>query len=316
MARSKLPLAIALLGLIAPSLADASISGVCPDGSVFIVQRPEAIPCRQAKRVEPEDVPPINPEFLPRPYGWELFNQRNDPNNPYNAVEAARRQLGVTQPSPEVAGIPTAGLPPRPTGRSGLPTTGLPQPSATTGPSPIRAASGTAPSRALASTPAPAPTPSRGPAGPVLALSEQELRELSLIVEFSQRHAPATVVVPGERGPRRLVVRIARSESFDARLRQTLSQRGGALSGPALLFSAVAEETAEFWGNLTFVQGHMAFHPDPANPGEFGVLAGRQGGLAPGEAVLGYVVLPAHVDLTSPMDIYWNDRQMTAVLRP
>jgi hypothetical protein len=27
-------------------------------------------------------------------------------------------------------------------------------------------------------------------------------------------------------------------------------------------------------------------------------------------------VLPEHMDLSQPMDIYWNDRQVTATLRP
>jgi hypothetical protein len=31
---------------------------------------------------------------------------------------------------------------------------------------------------------------------------------------------------------------------------------------------------------------------------------------------LGYVVLPGATDLAEPMDIYWNDRRITAVLAP
>ena len=60
----------------------------------------------------------------------------------------------------------------------------------------------------------------------------------------------------------------------------------------------------------------MAFHPDPADPLQFGVLAGAQGALAPGESVLGYVVLPSHVDLAQPLDVYWDDRRITATLQP
>ena len=69
--------------------AQATISGVCPDGSIFIVQRISAIPCADAKQVDPSDVPPLNPELLPRPYGWEQFRGRQDPNNPYNVVDSA-----------------------------------------------------------------------------------------------------------------------------------------------------------------------------------------------------------------------------------
>ena len=32
-------------------------------------------------------MPPIKPQNLPRPYGWEKFHRQNDPNNPYNLVE-------------------------------------------------------------------------------------------------------------------------------------------------------------------------------------------------------------------------------------
>ena len=33
--------------------------------------------------------------MLPRPYGWEVFDRQNDPNNPYNMVDSA--------PHPEAA---------------------------------------------------------------------------------------------------------------------------------------------------------------------------------------------------------------------
>ena len=61
----------ALAALLAAAPASAAISGVCPDGSIFIVQSADAIPCRGAKRVDPQDLPPLQPELLPRPYGWE-----------------------------------------------------------------------------------------------------------------------------------------------------------------------------------------------------------------------------------------------------
>ena len=79
----------ALAALLAAAPAAAAISGVCPDGSIFIVQSPDAIPCRGAKRVDPQDLPPLQPELLPRPYGWERFNRLADPNNPYNLVDSA-----------------------------------------------------------------------------------------------------------------------------------------------------------------------------------------------------------------------------------
>src|SRR5688500_4329131 len=90
---------LAVLGLAAP--AAAAISSVCPDGSIFIVQRTSAIPCRDAKRVDPIDLPPLQPELLPRPYGWERFNQRADPNNPYNLIESG--SAAAPQAPPAVA---------------------------------------------------------------------------------------------------------------------------------------------------------------------------------------------------------------------
>ncbi len=71
--------------------ARAGLIGFCPDGSMFIVQRAEAIPCRDAKLVEPDEVPPLRAQFLPRPYAWEVHQRRNDPNTPYNLIDAARQ---------------------------------------------------------------------------------------------------------------------------------------------------------------------------------------------------------------------------------
>ena len=97
----------------------------------------------------------------------------------------------------------------------------------------------------------------------------------------------------------------------------TLTARGTPVApGPVILFTAVADGAASFYGNLTFVQGHVAFHPEPSNPAQFGVLDGRLGPLAAGQSVLGYAVLPPHVDVALPLDIYWNDRQVTATLSP
>jgi hypothetical protein len=160
------------------------------------------------------------------------------------------------------------------------------------------------------------PAPNTAP-GPGLGLAAQELQDLALIVELMQERAPATVAVPDGSGGRVMTIRIARSEAFEQRLRAALAARGTpAAPGPVVLFTAVAEAPASFFGNLTFVQGHVAFHPEPANRTQFGVLDGRLGPLAVGQGVLGYVVLPAHMDVALPLDIYWNDRQVTATLTP
>ena len=47
-----------------------------------------------------------------------------------------------------------------------------------------------------------------------------------------------------------------------------------------------------------------------------GVIRGRLGEIPDGSRVLGYVVLPDRLDLTVPIDIYWNDLVVTATLQP
>ena len=246
--------------------AVASITGVCPDGSIYIVPRAALIPCRDSKRVAPDEVPPIKPELLPRPYGWEVFNRLNDPNNPYNVIDTGRAVRGHAPATPpEVSARPPV-----------VASTGIPN----------------------------------------LGLSPEELRDLALIVEYAQRHAPATIARRVGAGSPGLVVRLAQSRSFEARLREASLRAGRAVHGPVVLFTAAGGDEAGFYANLTFVQGHVAFHPDAGREGEIGLLEGRLGRLAPDETVLGYVVLPERMDLTQPMDIYWNDRQVTATLRP
>ena len=63
--------------LLAPA-AQAAISGVCPDGSIYIVQEEAQIPCSDSKRVEPHEVPPLRPQYLPTPYTWQVWNERHD----------------------------------------------------------------------------------------------------------------------------------------------------------------------------------------------------------------------------------------------
>jgi hypothetical protein len=150
---------------------------------------------------------------------------------------------------------------------------------------------------------------------PDLGLAAADVRDLGLIVEYSQRRAPANFTRGGE-GSDGMIVRIAQSQSFEARLREAARREGRPLAGPVVLFTAVASRPERFYGNLTFVQGHVAFHPEAGSSAQLGILAGRLGELASDQPVLGYVVLPSHMDLSQPMDIYWNDRQVTATLRP
>ncbi len=296
-----LPIAVAIAALLlgGASAGARTITGVCPDGSIFIVQRAEAIPCRDAKQVDPHEVPPLNPEFLPRPYGWERFNQETDPNNPYNIVDSLRSGPGAegatpaTPPAPESAvqsAAPSAGAVAPPVAPSMLPP--------------------------LAPSMLP-PVSAAAPAGGLeLELSAAELRDLASIVEMMQEYAPAGVVRRDAAGTPQAVVRVARSTAFDARVRQALQDFGSPATGPVVLFDVVAATQGPFYGNLTFVQGHIAFHPDTGNPTQFGLLEGELGVVDPGRTLLGYVVLPPHMDLARPLDIYWNDIQITATLRP
>lgn len=286
--RSAAPIAVALLHA-APA---AAISGVCPDGSIFIVQRAVDIPCRGAKQVAPADIPPVKPEFLPRPYGWEVFNRETDPNNPYNLVDVGRAQAlpdvpqAPTAPPPDVATAPPA---------PATPPQGAPLPTS-----------------ALAPTARPALTASDALG---LGLDARELEQLRAIVEVSQQRAPATFVQRGEDGPLGVTLRLAHSSAFAERVARALAGRG-APEGRIVVFHAQASEPGAFFGNLTFVQGHMAFHPDQSDATQFGVMQGALGPLAPGEAVLGYAVLPAELDLAQPIDVYWDDQLFTAQLRP
>ena len=281
-------LALGVTALLAGP-AGATISGVCPDGSMFIVQREADIPCSAAKRVAPDEMPPIKPEFLPRPYAWEIFRQQQDPNNPYNLVDKAR-EVRAGQFEPQTP--------------SALPGAEQPQ-------------SAPPPTVSSAPLPEPAPPVSAAPPAPAqLALSPAERRDLALIVELTQERVPASFERPSSGGDApTLVVRLAHSQAFEARLHGFWATRGEPAAGPVVLFSVEAAAPGAFWGNFTFTQGHTAFHANANDPRQMGLIDGSLGPLAAGDAVLGYVVLPADVDVAQPMDVYWNDRRLVATLR-
>ena len=277
-------LAALLLGAFVSPPAGAAITGVCPDGSIFIVQAASAIPCRDAKRVEPSDVPPIQPEFLPRPYGWERFHRRADPNNPYNVIDAREGQRAAVPPS-------------------------MPEPAPQAAPPMPRSAPQVAPQVAALVPPGAARA-----AGIDLGLNAVERANLEEIVGLLQSVAPARVSRFDAGGERRITVELAHSAAFEARVHGALARRGSRARGPVVLFRVEALAEEEFHGNLTFVQGHVAFHPDPSDPEQLGVIQGGLGRLPAGQRVLGYAVLPEHLDPSQTLDIYWNDRRITANL--
>ncbi|MBW2267508.1 MAG: hypothetical protein JRH16_02940 [Deltaproteobacteria bacterium] len=181
---SSLPRSIATavlsLSLAGTATAGASITGVCPDGSMFVVRQRADIPCPESKEVEPHDLPPIRPAYLPRPYGWQVFQNKQDPNNPYNLVDRAQ--------TIREAGEPIEDSP---------------------APRPQRAQP--EPQRHAALPPLSAPPPS---APPALRLSAEERRNLALIVELSQKRSAARFA--GEDAP--LVIELAHSRAFEERL--------------------------------------------------------------------------------------------------
>jgi hypothetical protein len=275
------------LFLVLPSPAALALTGICPDGSVFIVQHESQVPCSAAKEVEPSEVPPIRPQYLPNPYTWQVYNEVQDPNNPYNLIDSVRdiRALqrrggaGGNAADPEAA---TEGV-------GGAWDEG--------------SAAGAAEAPQLATR--------HEPVGPLdLGLGDQELRDLYQIVELSQEQTPAAFerTTADGRGVMRLA--LARSVAFEERLQQAWQTRGGLGASSVLLFSAGSKQSDAFHPNLTFVQGHLSFQPDPANPRQLGVLQGRLGDLAAGEVVLGYLILPEGLRPDEPFDVYWDDRRL------
>jgi len=262
-----------LLCATAAAASAGSITGVCPDGSIYIVQSASQIPCKRSKQVEPGDVPPVRPEYLPKPYTWKIWADQNDPNNPYNVVDRANQVRAMS-------GAGNAGAAP-----------GAAQTPALT---PVEAA----PARNL---------------GPLdLGLGEQDLADLFAIVELSQERAPARFERETAGGEGVSKVAFARSRAFEERLLAAWQARGGLAGDQILLFTARSNRPQEFWPNFTFVQEHISFQPDASSDRQLGVLQGHLGQLAEGEVVLGYIVMPKSVDLAAQLEIYWDDRHTSA----
>jgi hypothetical protein len=278
--------AVALLAAEGALRAE-SISGVCPDGSMFIVQREAQIPCSRSKRVEPGEMPPVRPDYLPKPHTWEIWSEQNDPNNPYNVVDQARQVRALTASG--AAGAPSAA----PGGEAG---------------------GASAAAQRASSTAAPESRAATRDVGPLdLGLGEQELADLFAIVELSQQRAPARFERETAAGDGVSRVAFARSRAFEQRLLAAQDARGGRGGDQVLLFSARSNRPQEFWPNFTFVQEHMTFQPDASSDRQLGVLQGHLGRLNEGEVVLGYVVLPATMNLDEgAVEIYWDDRHTTA----
>jgi hypothetical protein len=232
--------------------------------------------------MEPDEVPPMRPEYLPRPYTWDVYEKQGDPNNPYNLIDAARKVRTLGGGSGSSSGPQEGAVPPPPEQASG----------ARSEPRPATAA---------------------GFAPRALGFRDEELQGLFQIVALSQERAPATFVKQTADGRETLRIAFAHSRSFEGRMRPAA---GWGSSGPVLLFSALAKQVETLGDQFTFVQGHLAFHPRAQDARQMGVLQGTLGDLQPGEAVLGYVVLPDSMDTHQSMDVYWNDRRLSVTFEP
>jgi hypothetical protein len=270
---------LGLLTVLCGGASAASITGVCPDGSIFIVQRAASIPCARAKLVEPHEIPPVRPELLPNPYTWQVYNEGASPHNPYNLIDEARKVRALSRKG--------AGSTPE-----------------QVSPAPSPSASGSA----LVDPVSEEPTQ--------LGLSEEELRDLFLIVELSQDVSPAAFVKETADGSEAFALSFAWSSAFAQQLADRHPRGAELADAHVLLFSAVARRAEEFHPNFTFTQRHLAFSPVSGEGSQLGVLLGALGQLEEGEVVLGWVALPGRMSLSEPMGVYWNDRHLETVFSP
>jgi hypothetical protein len=279
--------------LAAPGASTAgSVTGVCPDGSIFIVQDAAAIPCKNSKRMAPSETPPMRPDYLPQPYTWHVYNEAQNPNNPYNALDSARQVRALRENTAGAVGAAGAGG----AGASGEAWSAGDPPTVSSGPAPVGAAH---------------PQAARGVGPRDLGLTDGELRDLFFIVELSQDAAPAAFVKEKASGGERMRVSLARSDAFERRLHESWAQSGARVSNRVVLFTAIAKDADRFDAHFTLTQGHLAMQVDPKDARQLAVLQGHLGQLQRDEVVLGYLVLPEGMDTARPIDVYWDDRRVT-----
>jgi hypothetical protein len=155
------------------------------------------------------------------------------------------------------------------------------------------------------------PAPS---AAPRVFLSDPELRDLARIIELRQQIAPARLSVEDLQGRQQLEIELAHSPALEAQILEVLGESPE--ERRVLVFSARSAVSSEFHPNFLVVQDSLTFRPDPGRPEESGFLSGEPGPLPRGVPTLGYLVIPDRFDPAQPMDLWWNDRSLTAVLSP
>jgi hypothetical protein len=276
--------AACLLALAAlPAAADSTLSGVCPDGSFFVVQSRSSVPCANPHFADAADLPPLRPHLLPRPYTWYVDQETRNPNNPYNLVEAAEKiRAARLGPKPGTEAAQAASEPP------------------------------TALNATMSRLPAP-PAP-RAPDAPLIRLADDELRDLVRLIGLRQGDSPAQLSIANARGDARLRIQLAYSAAFEGYALATLGRNPAA--NHVIVFASLAESDTEFQPNFFVVQSGRTFRPDPTSPSELGFLLGEAGKLPAGELAVGYLVVPATFDPQAPMELFWNDRSIESVLAP
>jgi hypothetical protein len=277
--------AACLLALAANlAAADSTLSGVCPDGSIFVVQSRGSVPCSNPRFVDSADLPPLRPHLLPRPYTWYVDQEARNPNNPYNLVDAAEKIRAARLGSkPESESDRAAQAPPL-----------------------------SAPERNAAVRPPtpepPVPTPA------VLQLPDDELRDLVRLIGLRQADSPAQLEIADARGDERMRIQLAYSAAFEAYALATLGRDPAA--NHVIVFASLAESDTQFQPNFFVVQNGRTFRPDPTSPSELGFLLGEAGKLPAGELAVGYLVVPASFDPQAAIELFWNDRSIETVLAP
>ena len=280
-------IASCLLGLAAPfAAADSTLSGVCPDGSFFVVQSRSSVPCAHPRFVDAADMPPVRPYLLPRPYTWYVDQESRNPNNPYNLVEAAEKiraaRLGPKPGSEEERAAQARPEPPPAHNATVQPLPTTPQP--------------------LATSPA------------LLQLPDDELRDLVRLIGLRQGDSPAQLSISDARGDARMRIQLAYSAAFESYALAALGRDPAA--NHVIVFAALAESDTEFQPNFFVVQSGRTFRPDPTSPSELGFLLGEPGKLPAGELAVGYLIVPTTFDPHAAMELFWNDRSIETVLAP
>ena len=276
----------AAAALAAGARADTSLSGVCPDGSFFIVQSRESVPCANPRFADPSELPPVRPYLLPRPYTWYVDQEARSANNPYNLLDTAQKIRAARAGIAESTANQNAQVP---------------APQASAAPTQSRGAR-------------PEAQASRQPAAPLVSLADDELRDLVRLIALRQEAAPATLDLEDAHGKKTLKIEIAYSAAFEGYALQQLSREPAA--NRVLVWSAQAERETDFHANFFVVQNGRTFRPDPERPTELAFLLGTPGRLPGGEMAVGYLVIPGNFDPKAPLEVFWNDRSVQAVLAP